>query len=131
MQHPHVTSGDALLHMSNRGRGWGGHLNVDGVGMAILSELKWEAPPPKRGGGKQHTAWHSIAEELKRRPWEWAIIAENVSCGTSTNISAGTISAFRPAGSFECALRGVSHGKAEKLYVRYVGVGEEPATAED
>jgi hypothetical protein len=37
--------------------------------------LRWEDPGPSRGMRQQHD-WKAVAEQLKERPGQWALVAE-------------------------------------------------------
>ena len=83
--------------------------------------LKWEEPPPSLGStGLDH---QGIANALRGRPKEWAVIAElgpgkgPKASEIASNIKYGRISMYRPAGSFE------AKGLKGKVYARYVGEG--------
>lgn len=77
----------------------------------------WEDPPPKR--------WSLIAAELRSRPGEWALVAENATTATTTYINQGRITAFRPAGAFEArSVLDPRTRRAAKVFARYVGGAE-------
>jgi hypothetical protein len=80
--------------------------------------LRWEDPPNIRRG--QNQDWSAIAEALKLRPGEWAVIAvkDNPSAATwlAANIRRGSYPAFGTG--FETVARKV-HGES-RVYARYV-----------
>lgn len=82
--------------------------------------MKWETP--KRHGNDRHD-WLEVARQLKERPGEWAVVAEDIQRTYVTAVKKGRIRAFQPAGTFEAISRGsgTEVGRAGKLYVRYVG----------
>jgi len=84
-----------------------------------MTQIKFEEPQPNPR--KRHD-WESIAAQLKARPNEWAVIAEDCYSGVAGNIKSGKYKAFRPVGRWETTSRGVDveTGKAEKIYARYV-----------
>lgn len=85
--------------------------------------IRWEAPPApgnRHGRYAVAIAHELIASQLRRRPGEWALIAENPSGGKLTSdINAGTLRAYRPAGSFESTTR--NNDGRPCVYARYVG----------
>lgn len=86
-----------------------------------MEEMKWENPAPETRGRKPLVKYEVIAEELKRRPGEWALVGENLAMSLGSHISIGRIKAFQPAGAFEGTIRGQENGRALKVYARYVG----------
>ncbi|AZM51796.1 hypothetical protein DMA15_03690 [Streptomyces sp. WAC 01529] len=83
--------------------------------------MRFEDPPRQRQGtGVDHRV---IAEGLKARPGEWAVIAEHARIGTASTaayrIKRGITAVYQPAGAFE-ALARTANGKA-LLYARFVG----------
>lgn len=87
-----------------------------------MTRLKFEELPPaahsaRRGKHKE------AADQLRARPWEWAVVEvyDNPSTATSMahGVRRGSLAAYRPCGAFEAAARRVE-GKSS-LYVRYVG----------
>lgn len=77
--------------------------------------IKWETPEEDKGGRKPGK-WVAIAEALKERPGEWALVAEDdwVQSARHTLVPNGC----------EVSCRGVNKpvaGKAEKIYARYIG----------
>lgn len=85
-------------------------------------QIKFEDPEPSRRRGLQNP-WPEIADELRRNPNRWALIAEDYWASLGSFIRSGTYKDFRPAGSFEATARKVNQktGKAERIYARYVG----------
>jgi len=81
-------------------------------------------PPPIPRVRPQAHPWDSIAEQVKQRPGEWALCLRNIYV-TATQITRGTIKAFRPVGAFE-ARTVQTHQRDEygrplvDLYIRYV-----------
>lgn len=79
--------------------------------------------PPKilkgpRIGGK-HVV---IADALKCRPGEWALVLEGVSVSTARYIKNGTYAAYRPAGAFDATYRTSPKGEGMgDIYARYIG----------
>lgn len=82
-------------------------------------ELKFVAPPEAtRGGGPRKS--REIAEALRARPGEWALVAEGVGPSIAHNIKHGSVSVYQPAGSFEAVSRKGKNGRSD-IYARYVG----------
>lgn len=78
--------------------------------------IKWEEPGEETRGRKGGTGrWQKVADMLRENPGEWALVAEN-------EWQAGAMAALKKYGC-EVTCRGVSHGKAEKIYARYVEEG--------
>ncbi|ALJ19541.1 hypothetical protein [Microbacterium sp. No. 7] len=43
-----------------------------------MSIIKWEEPPARKYGGGSSSKWTKVIEQLKKRPGEWALVAEGV-----------------------------------------------------
>ncbi|GAA0550089.1 hypothetical protein GCM10010172_35210 [Paractinoplanes ferrugineus] len=91
--------------------------------------LRWEEPPPSThtrnmDGAPPSPAWQEVADQLRQRCGEWALVVENAGATPSlaTRIRNGEMAAFRPAGDFEAASRQRA-GEPAKVYVRYLGDG--------
>lgn len=85
--------------------------------MTMTMVLKWEAPEPVRRGRRANPRWAAVAVELKNRPGEWGLVAENAR-------SSG-LQWLRDRG-FEIAARGTSaNGLSAKLYARWPADGGE------
>ena len=89
-----------------------------------MIELNWEEPPPEKYRTRRD--WTSIADSLRAKPNEWAVVAEDVSASTGTHIRYGRLRAFAPAGAFESRVSGArsSDGRADKIYARFVGTAK-------
>ena len=95
--------------------------------------IRWEEPPPHGNGRKptnrpkQTTLWRGIAAELREHPGRWAlVVAEdgyNYAGGLASQIERGSLSAFRPRGSFEAVTRTVG---MVRVYARFVGEPSSP-----
>lgn len=87
-----------------------------------MTGIRFEDPPTphRRGPSKEYQA---IAEALRARPGEWAIIHDHAAEGSSRNVAVriknGTCRAFRPAGAFDAVSRRVE-GRF-RVYARYTG----------
>ena len=89
-----------------------------------MTEIVWEGPPASARGGRHAKYEHLwIAEALRGRPGDWALILEDVPATIAHQIKRGILKAYRPAGSFEARTVSVdvSKGRAAKIYARYVG----------
>lgn len=95
-----------------------------------MTELKWEDPPANLQA-RNRRDWNTIANGLRSRPNEWAVVAENVSASTGTHIRHGRLTAFAPAGAYEARVSGArsEDGRASKVYARYVGATVTPPAA--
>lgn len=95
---------------------------------ATRTVLRWEAPPPDargKAGPKTRAArrdYRGIAAALRRRPGEWAVIAEVPYVGGANiahRINWGSGECWRPAGTFEATCRYV--GGTTVVYARFLG----------
>lgn len=83
-------------------------------------------PPPL---GKPHATrrwWAGVATLARAHPDRWLSVGRH-SRTTGAQIMSGSMVAFRPAGSFDTAIRGPGEGR-NSIYVRYIG---EPANRAD
>lgn len=92
--------------------------------------VRWEEPPPSRsrnGGrpvGTYSSGYQAIADELRQRPGEWAVVRESATSkghGLATKIRLGSMYCFTPAGDFEAVERRVDG--VNRTYARYLGGG--------
>lgn len=95
-----------------------------------MSVIRWEDPPPRnhdqRGRAKHVIAHELIAFQLRRQPRKWGVVFEATSAtGPAQLIREGRLAPYRPAGSFEAALRVVDG--VNVTYARYVGVDRSEA----
>lgn len=81
--------------------------------------LEWKEPPTGVGRGNNRGRWAKIAEQLKERPGEWALVARDEWVSNSTT-------SLQKYGC-EATCRGVVNGKAEEVYARYIPVAESHA----
>ncbi|MET7395583.1 hypothetical protein ABZS66_19045 [Dactylosporangium sp. NPDC005572] len=96
--------------------------------------LRWEEPPDSRKvrAAQRADRWRPLADELRARPGEWAVIAEGqvdrrgeTHAALAAYIRAG-MGPFAPARSFETKARtapAAERGSARvgKVWARYVG----------
>jgi len=95
--------------------------------MSEFPELEFvdEPPPSNRGNDR---LYHWFANQLREHPGKWAKLPLPNKAGISTLIERGKMSAFRPAGAFECVFRKELEGDDKWNFVRYVGPVEERTT---
>lgn len=86
---------------------------------ANQSAVHFAPLPPDGRARRKGNKWVEIADQLRARPGEWAIVDtfgnRNAASPTSRRIRLGLLSAFRPAGEWESTTRGAD------VYARYVG----------
>lgn len=67
--------------------------------------------------------WRKVAEQLRERPYVWAVVLDHESFsyagGMGAQIKRASLAAFRPAGSFDACTRTTEHGYT--VYARYIG----------
>src|SRR5690242_14079601 len=95
----------------------------------MTAVIRWEEPPATlRGQGRRGirtTAadhWAAVAETLRDRPGEWAVIFEGdngPASGIATKVKRAYSPAFSPAESFDALIRKVDGQTL--VYARYVG----------
>lgn len=84
-----------------------------------MTKLKWEEPSPSRTTNR--SKWREIADQLRERPGEWALVAEGFKYSVyATYINKGRLAPFEPSGSFEGTSRKREDGKFD-IYARFVG----------
>jgi hypothetical protein len=84
--------------------------------------VRWEDPEQKQLGRPpaETGTWVEVAEALRRRPKQWAVVSEGVSArALVTAINQGTCIDFRPIGDFEATSRTVRGARV--VYARYMG----------
>ncbi len=90
--------------------------------------IRWEAPPPAHPRSERprgpKSALSPLADELRARPGEWAIVFEGAqqqgkASGMAAHIRLGQVQAFTPTGDFDAVTRTVD-GLA-RVYARYIG----------
>jgi hypothetical protein len=91
--------------------------------MSAATVVQWEDPPPAghRRGRRKQVNHGEIAETLRARPGEWAVIPV-ATTGLAGQIARGDLRAYRPARSFQ-AVRRDADGEI-RIYVRFVGQAE-------
>lgn len=89
-----------------------------------MSEIKFDGPPPERKRGSIEDQSHQpIAEALKERAGEWAVVRVSKTASAASSaanyIRNAKGSAYGPAGSFEAVSRKVD-GEF-RVYARFLG----------
>lgn len=88
--------------------------------------IDWQEPPPPALVRRPHltrvSALAGLAEELRARPGDWALVYDGSSygkaSGMATHIRLGQVRAFTPTGDFDA----VSH--KGRTWARYMGGDE-------
>lgn len=85
---------------------------------AALEQPVWQDPPASAVDGRRSTSHEHLADALRDRPGEWALIARyqtrDRASSVASHIRRGRAAAWEPAGAFEAAFDGGD------LYARYV-----------
>lgn len=88
--------------------------------------VRWEAPPASDSAPRRWVTRTSklapLADELRERPGEWALVfvgASGKASAMATHISRGQLVAFTPTGDFEACTR--QRDGVARTYARYVG----------
>lgn len=93
-----------------------------------MNIIRWEAPPPVTTGrkpgsrGEVEDRFTAVAEALRSRPGEWAVVFEGpngAASGVATRIKSAYSPCLAPTGSFEATYR--KGRDASVVYARYVG----------
>lgn len=93
-----------------------------------MSVIRWEEPDPRPR--KNRSPYYDIAEELRARPGEWALIREGMSRGAARGLAVRMTKGdkgvrgggpFWPPGSFEAVAYGADNNAPYKVYGRYLG----------
>lgn len=84
-----------------------------------MTEIEWKNPPASRSGPNGFD-WRGVADALRARPGEWALVRKDTSSTHATYIKQARIVAFAPAGSFDARSVQVGDGKAD-IYARFIG----------
>ena len=92
-----------------------------------MEEIKWEVPPTAKGKYYGNVGKYvAIANALRKRPLEWAIVSGDTQGNLASLITKGKVKGFAPAGSFEAVSR-VNAGYADRksvrctVYARFIG----------
>lgn len=74
--------------------------------------------------------WQMLADQMRRRPWDWRIMHRNAWRSTITAMRAGEYRAFRPVTDWEFALR-IKPGEQKGILLgRFVGAPKPPGFEE-
>jgi hypothetical protein len=90
-----------------------------------MTEVTFKDPPPyKPRNGRRD--WQAIADLLRSRPGEWALVASDAAPATSTQIKRGMMRGM-PAGHFDSRTagfkKGVNNGRCD-IYARYLNAAD-------
>ena len=80
-------------------------------------ELQWKAPEPSAWAPRRTTKWKSIADALRDRPGQWALVAESVSRALASGIKKRVLL----PGEFEITTRKNGEDGKCDMYARYIG----------
>jgi hypothetical protein len=92
-----------------------------------VEEIEWEEPPPATGKYYGNVGKYvAIANALKNRPGEWAIVSRETQGNLASIIKKGKVRGFAPAGSFEAVSRINPDNTSRSnprctVYARYIG----------
>jgi hypothetical protein len=96
----------------------------------VSGVLRWEKPPTGKDmrAADQLARWTPVADELRARPGEWAVVAEGDTQDFNRIIGyiRGGRGPFAPEKSFEARQRteptkGARGGRTGRIYARYIG----------
>lgn len=94
--------------------------------------LRWEQPPNRRRSKAER--WTPVADELRARPGEWAVIEETGGNSTTASATAQYVKKgegpFGPAGAFDAISRTTKDDGGRHhvmVYARFVGAPAEPS----
>jgi hypothetical protein len=92
----------------------------------MTAVLRWEKPPAtgRYPLGRGKSRWAKVADDLRTRPGEWALIAEGPvaeNSGLATQIRMGQMVCFSPAGDFDAETQ--RKNGVRKVWATYVGDG--------
>ena len=82
-----------------------------------MTDIIFQNPPTTNNNGRRD--WRAIADTLRARPGEWALVAPQSFVATVTQIKKGLYAGME-AGHFEARSVGQNNGRAD-IYARYVG----------
>ena len=87
-----------------------------------MENIQWQAPPPAKGYSHARGVYVAVADALRKRSGQWAIVSEDSQGNLAVYIRAGKVQGFAPAGSFEAVSRanGLGRGRAT-VYARFIG----------
>ncbi len=91
-------------------------------------DLVWGTPPGGSSAGRPAgvSKWNPMAEALKTRPGEWAMISPDAASTAGYSITTAKLPCWEPKGSFEAVARsaeGLAPHRAQ-IWARYVGTPE-------
>jgi hypothetical protein len=88
--------------------------------------IRWEDPPPSNTRKEPPGKYVHIADALRQRPGEWAVVSENANSNMAYSIKNGTLKGFDPPRSFEAVSRGnpgyeSRNNMRSTIYARFIG----------
>lgn len=84
--------------------------------------VQWKEPPAPAGPAEKPVKYQDIADELRSRPGEWALVQDDAWASFANQITAGSLKAFRPRGAFEgLATDKRDYGRRATVYARFNG----------
>jgi hypothetical protein len=95
-------------------------------GNTEVENIRWEDPPPSNKRTAPPGKYVHIADALRQRPGEWAIVSDDAQGNMTYFIKNGTLKGFGPPRSFEAVSR-VNPGYKSRnnmrstIYARYIG----------
>lgn len=91
--------------------------------MTLLNRIRFEEPPAKANGPVGKTKHERVADKLKKRVGDYALIGHYSTPGSANSIAhmirRARCDAYAPAGSFEAVSRRVDGEYC--VYARYIG----------
>lgn len=83
------------------------------------------APPARRANAAPRSSkWDSIAEDLRRNPGRWRVIATDAPSSMVSKVKNAAIRSFSPAGAFDATLRMTEGQRTGDLWACYRGDAE-------
>ena len=88
--------------------------------------IRWEDPPPSKRTGAYPGKYVRIADALRQRPGEWAVVSEDSQGNLAYYIKHGKLKGFSPPRSFEAVSR-INPGYESRnnmrstVYARFIG----------
>lgn len=91
-----------------------------------MSVIRWEDPPTEHGNAKpkKPPKFQPIADALRGRPNEWALIDDSRTHGSAGSFAhhiRNGSGPWAPAGTFEAKVIGSAGASRARVYARYVG----------
>ena len=91
-----------------------------------MEVIRWEAPNPQVPRGVRANRYQPVADSLRLKPNEWALVEEEANRGTLSGIQAYVKAGkgpFAPAGSFDARIKTAGMpANVGSLYIIYLGM---------